>query len=62
MNTMAIDPSFVDSVEIYEIVRIALSNKLMFERIMDEMDINESELERILNNINRSLIGWQNKV
>jgi len=54
---MAIYPSFVDSVEIYEIVRIALSNKLMFERIMDEMDINESELERILNNINRSLIG-----
>jgi len=55
MKTITVYPVFEDSVEIYEIVRIALSNKLMFERLMDEMDINESELERILNKVHKSL-------
>jgi hypothetical protein len=55
MNNKTIYPEFADSVEIYEIARIALANKQMFEHVMDELDINESELDRIEAQIKETL-------
>ena len=48
-------PEFDDSVKIYEIVRVALSNNTIFNALMYEMDINESELERIFDKIMKTL-------